>query len=112
MNNNYNYTSNFQYSPQERERAKLLTLTAFLIGYSLTDVLNSTEQNSVGNFFMLLGQTLCTNAAENFRRGQRTNSELNNNPEDNNNTPEDNNNTIDILRKTQNIFNNEINKLK
>ena len=39
---------------QNRETAKLITITAFLIGYVLIDKLNSNEQNALGNFFMLV----------------------------------------------------------
>ena len=53
---------------QNRENSKLITITAFLIGYVLIDRLNSNEQNALGNFFMLIGQTLCTSGSENFRR--------------------------------------------
>ncbi len=52
------------------EKHKLLTLSAFTIGFLLIDDLNSTEQNALGGFFMLLGQTLCTNASFKFYTDQ------------------------------------------
>ena len=47
---------------QNRETSKLITITAFLIGYVLIDRLNSNEQNALGNWLMLTAQVLCTNA--------------------------------------------------
>lgn len=44
----------------------LFTLSAFVIASSLIDELTSTEQNALGNWFMLVGQTLCTNGSSNF----------------------------------------------
>ena len=99
-----NRTINFVYKKEERERAKLLTITAFLIGYALIDDLNSTEQNAVGNFFMLIGQTLCTNSADNFRRDFKNNfsgSQF-----------EQSSNENDLLYKTKTIFDREINNIK
>ena len=49
-----------------KELHRLLTITAFTIGYVLIDELTATEQNAVGNFFMLIGQTLSTNSSFNF----------------------------------------------
>ncbi len=42
------------------------TLAAFIIASSLIDQLTSTEQNALGNWFMLIGQTLCTNGSIKF----------------------------------------------
>ena len=42
---------------------RLLTISAFTIGYVMIDQLTATEQNAVGNFFMLIGQTLSTNSS-------------------------------------------------
>ena len=42
---------------------KTLTLLAFLVGFALVDNLNSTEQNALGGWFMLVGQTLSTSSA-------------------------------------------------
>ena len=40
---------------------KSLTTLAFIIGLALIDNLTSTEQNAVGNWIMLIAQTLCNN---------------------------------------------------
>ena len=41
---------------------KIYTLSAVAIGYLLIDDTNSTEQNALGNWLMLVAQMLCTNA--------------------------------------------------
>ncbi len=40
------------------------SLSAIAIGYVLSNDLDPSEQNTVGNWFMLIGQVLCTNAAQ------------------------------------------------
>ncbi len=42
----------------------LFTISAFTIGYLLIDDLTPAEQNAIGNWFMLIGQVLCTNSAQ------------------------------------------------
>lgn len=87
---------------------KLLTLSAIIIGYVLIDELNSTEQNALGNWFMLIGQVLCTNGSENFRRdyqGNFNNNNYNNNNYNNTRT------TKDILNKVNDTIKNTIDKL-
>ena len=44
--------------------ASTFTISAFLIGYLLIDDLDPAEQNSIGNWFMMVGQVLCTNSAQ------------------------------------------------
>ena len=44
--------------------ANSFTISAFIIGYLLIDDLSPAEQNSVGNWFMMVGQVLCTNSAQ------------------------------------------------
>ena len=46
----------------------LLTLSAFTIATALIDNLTGSEQNALGNWFMLVGQTLCTNGSFNFSK--------------------------------------------
>lgn len=86
-----------------KELHRLLTITAFTIGYVLIDELTATEQNAVGNFFMLIGQTLSTNSSFNF------------NVDWNNATNGTGINKIDekeLLNKVKDIFNNSINNIK
>lgn len=44
--------------------APAFTTSAFIIGILLCDDLTPAEQNSLGGWFMLIGQTLCTNSAQ------------------------------------------------
>ncbi len=50
----------------KKEEARLYTVAAFLLGYVLIDNLSSTEQNALGNWLMLVAQTLCTNGSYDF----------------------------------------------
>lgn len=72
---------------------KELTTLAFLIGIALTDNLSGTEQNAVGNFIMLIGQTLCTNGSYTFNQEWQ------------------NNINIGTLKKASDIINNNLHKL-
>lgn len=53
---------------RKEEEARLYTIAAFLLGYVLIDNLTSTEQNALGNWLMLVSQTLCTNGSYNFNK--------------------------------------------
>ncbi len=97
---------------QNRETSKLITITAFLIGYVLIDRLNSNEQNALGNFFMLIGQTLCTSGSENFRRDWKNISNLTNQDTDQNSQRDlSREDFIRVLKNARDVFNDEINKL-
>ena len=78
---------------------KALTTLAFVIGLALIDNLSSTEQNAVGNWIMLIAQTLCTYGSYTFNK--EWNSHINNS-----NTPV----TKDTLEKVGDIINNTIKK--
>ena len=78
-----------------------LSTIAFLIGLAITDDLNSTEQNAVGNFIMLIGQTICTNGSFHFNSDWKGNITSNSNTGINK----------DTLKKASDIINKEINKL-
>ena len=101
---------------QNRELSKMITITAFLIGYVLIDRLNSNEQNALGNFFMLVGQTLCTSGSENFRRDWKntsnpTNQDIlgsMNHEEDKVMSRED---LIRVLKRARDVFSEEVDKL-
>lgn len=43
---------------------RTLTIIAVIFGYLMIDDLTAGEQNSLGNFFMLIGQMLETNSAQ------------------------------------------------
>ena len=78
---------------------KALTTLAFVIGLALIDNLSSTEQNAVGNWIMLIAQTLCTNGSYTFNKEWK--GHINNS-----NTPF----TKDTLEKVGDIINNTIKK--
>lgn len=84
--------------------ASTFTISAFLIGYLLLDDLDPAEQNSVGNWFMMIGQVLCTNSAQ-----QQV---LNNKNNTNNNNPiiDGYNSAFNSLRKSVNTIDQELNK--
>lgn len=44
--------------------SKIYTTSAFIIGIILADDATPAEQNSLGNWFMLIGQVLCTNSSQ------------------------------------------------
>lgn len=52
----------------KEEEAKMLTIMAFILGYILIDSLSSTEQNALGNWLMLVAQTLSTNGSYTFNK--------------------------------------------
>ncbi len=68
------------------------TLSAISIGFILSNDLSPAEKNSVGNWFMLVGQILCTNAGQ-----QQV---LSNNNQANN---------INSVKESVAIVNNELN---
>lgn len=50
-------------SKEEENASRVDTLAALIIGYALTYPFNSYVQNSLGNWLMLIGQIIETNAA-------------------------------------------------
>lgn len=83
---------------------RVFTISAFTIGLILIDDLDSSEQNALGNWLMLVAQVLCTNASDQFVKERRTVA---------NTIPsKDSDYTINMLEKMKNAINNEINNLK
>lgn len=80
---------------------RAFTLSAFTVGFLLIDNMTSYEQNALGSWFMLVGQTLCTNSSihlvNNERRGSMPSSD-------------GNEFNMDTLKRASNIMNEEINK--
>lgn len=127
MNNSNTRTFGDGINKTNRSSSKLITLTAFLIGYFLIDNLNSNEQSALGNFFMLIGQTLCTSGSDNFRKDWSPYANPTNYTSDRENAKSDefsffDNNSdksymsreeaVEMLKKARDIFDREINKLK
>lgn len=55
------------------------SISAFTIGLILSEGLNASEQNSLGNWFMLVGQTICTKASQQQVLNNRNNTSNNSN---------------------------------
>lgn len=85
----------------EQNISRVDTLAAMVIGYALTYVFNSFEQNAIGNWFMLLGQILETNATflQMYQSKNQNNTSVRNID-------------IDDLRRVINIMKEEIDKIK
>ncbi len=97
--------------------AKTFTLSAIVIGYILIDNSTPAEQNSLGNWFMLIGQVLCTNSAQQQVINNRTNKSNSSNRhiinDDNINNSSDNvEEQIEMIKKVINAMKTEIENLK
>lgn len=102
--------------------AKAYSLSAIIVGYLLIDQSTPAEQNALGGWFMLVGQLLSTNSAQqqllNNRHG--TSNSLNRHVvnDDNLNNDSESNNQSDIekqivmMQKVINAMQQEINNLK
>lgn len=84
--------------------ASTFTISAFLIGYLLIDDLDPAEQNSIGNWFMMVGQVLCTNSAQQQVLNNR------NKNDEGDHVINSSTNTFESLRKSVNTINQELNK--
>lgn len=84
---------------------KVFTTSAFIVGLLLIDDLNAQQQNDLGNWLMLVAQVLCTNAAFQSLINDRNG----NNSQSNN---QSNSQTIEMLEKTVQALQKEINELK
>lgn len=89
---------------------KLFTISAVGVGFILLDDTTANEQNALGNWLMLVAQTLCTNAFY-----MQVQNERNSNNPTNNNVRESTLNksdTILMMEKMINALNKEIDELK
>ncbi len=84
--------------------AGTFTISAFLIGYLLLDDLNPAEQNSIGNWFMMVGQVLCTNSAQQQVINNR------NNNKDGNHVINSNDTSFESLKRSVNTMSQELDK--
>lgn len=85
--------------------AKTFTTSAFLVALILCDDMTPAEQNALGGWFMLVGQTMSTNAAQQ----QLLNNRNKNSTDYNSKIVNDNNlreSTNNIKKEVNNIFNN------
>lgn len=86
----------------------IFTLSATVIGFALLDDSTANEQNALGNWFMLVGQVLCTNASHNYVKNERKN--INNffdasQPESSHNPSDD---TLSMMKKIRTVLDKEI----
>lgn len=81
------------------------TTIAFVIGIVLCDDLTPAEQNAVGNFFMLVGQVLSTNASQ-----QQVINNYNKTSSSSNTHIVGDETGIDSIKKAVNIINENLSK--
>lgn len=86
--------------------SEIYTTSAFIIGLLLAEDMTPAEQNSLGNWFMMVGQALCTNSAQQQLLNNRNNTSNNYNSHtiNNNNLR---NSAYTIKEEINNIFNNK-----
>ncbi len=84
---------------------KIFSLSAVLVGYLLIDDMTANEQNALGNWLMLVGQLVSTNAYYAAVVAERKNS----NQKD---LKEDNIDTLKMLEKMVKALQSEIETLK
>lgn len=95
--------------------APIFDLSAVIIGFLLIDESTPAEQNSIGNWFMLIGQILCTNSAQQQVLNNRSNTSNISNQHiinDNLNEQWDNKNQIDMIEKIIRAMEKELSNIK
>jgi len=107
---------------------KTFTLSAVIVGYALIDDLTANEQNSLGNWLMMVGQLLETNSSQQQVIEERINGNTINingnnykqcgdpymhNPPlyNKNSTTNNNENDINLIKKTLDRMQKEMNKM-
>lgn len=91
--------------------ANIYTLSAVVIGYILLNDSTPAEQNSLGNWFMLIGQVLCTNSSQQQVINNRTGTSSTSNQHIINDTF-GSDYTVEKINKVINAMKQEINDLK
>lgn len=91
--------------------SRIDTLSAMIIGYALTYAFNSYVQNALGNWFMLVGQVLETNATFLQLYQYNDSNNQNNNNNSNNNSCDDNDLDLDKLKEAISIMQEKIDEL-
>lgn len=88
--------------------AETLTVSGCVIGFLLIDDFTPAEQNSLGNFFMLIGQILCSNSAQQqvINNAKGTSNTANQHTVNSNLTPRE------MMEKVRDAFDTQINNLK
>ena len=84
---------------------KLFSLSAVVVGYLLIDDMTANEQNALGNWLMLVGQLISTNAYYAAVASERNSS-------NNDNSNMSNQDTLKMLEKMLKALNEEVNNIK
>lgn len=95
--------------------APIFDLSAIIIGFILIDECTPAEQNSIGNWFMLIGQVLCTNSAQQQVINNRTSqSNIGNQHIINDSYGSDynNQNQVEMIEKIIKAMETELNNIK
>ena len=95
--------------------ANTYSLSAIVIAFILIDESTPAEQNSLGNWFMLIGQVLCTNSAQQQVLNNRKKKSTQTGTSANDgiyNEVESNQEQIDLLNKIVTAMQKEIDDLK
>lgn len=87
--------------------ADMFSISAVAIALILADDNSPAEQNAIGNWFMLVGQYLATNASQ-----QQVVNNANNTSNTSNQHIVNSGNPIEMMEKIRNAFDTEINHLK
>lgn len=90
--------------------ANAFTISAVAIGALLTDDLTPAEQNSLGNWFMLIGQYLATNGSQQqvVNNGNNTSTNSNQHIVNSNAVPSQN----ELMRKVVRAINQQIDNMQ
>jgi len=96
--------------------SRVYTASALIVGYLLSDNNNYIEQNILGNWLMLVAQTLVTNAYYTqltlSNNSKYNNSNINDTNNYNNSNDYDNEDTLKMLINLVNTLNIEIDNIK
>ncbi len=88
-----------------KHTSRLFSLSAVAVGYLLISDLNSTEQNTLGNWLMLVGQFVSTSAYYSALEEEK-------NDEDTSKNLYDDSSTIEMLEKMIKVLEKEVNNIQ
>lgn len=98
-------------SKEEETASRVDTLAALIMGYALTYPFNSYVQNALGNWFMLLGQVLETNATFLQLYQYNDNNSQNNSNNNDNDSCDDKNLDLEKIKEAISIMQDKIDEL-
>lgn len=94
--------------------APIFDLSAVIIGFILIDESTPAEQNALGNWFMLIGQVLCTNSAQQqvLNNRMQTSNSSNQHIINDGTSEKDINNQIEMIEKIIQAMEKELANIK